>query len=56
MFPTVAGAGVRLFDQISGTKPLRLLDTHKVGDGLVFYAYEFLHLLTPEPVSQLSQA
>ena len=42
VFPVVLGTGVRLFDCISEKKPLRLVDTRKVGDGLVFYAYEFI--------------
>jgi dihydrofolate reductase len=42
VFPVVVGAGERLFGETSGTKPLRLLDTRTVGDGLVFYAYEFV--------------
>ena len=41
VFPVVLGAGVRLFDETSHQKPMRLVDTRKVGDGLVFYAYEF---------------
>jgi dihydrofolate reductase len=43
VFPVVLGSGVRLFDETSDRKPLRLVDTRKVGDGLVFYAYEFVH-------------
>jgi len=43
VFPVVLGTGVRLFDEINDKTPLRLLDTRKVGDGLVFYAYEFVH-------------
>ena len=42
VFPVVLGAGVRLFDEISDQKPMRLVGTRKVGDGLVFYAYEFV--------------
>ncbi len=41
VFPVVAGGGLRLFDEISDTKPLRLVNTRMLGDGLVFYTYEF---------------
>ena len=33
--------GLRLFDEISDTKPLHLVNTRMLGDGLVFYTYEF---------------
>ena len=42
VFPVVLGTGTRLFDGISNTKPTRLIDTRVVGEGLVFYAYEFV--------------
>ena len=42
VFPVVLGTGARLFDGISNTKPARLIDTRVVGEGLVFYAYEFV--------------
>ncbi len=42
VFPVVLGTGARLFDGISNTKPTRLIDTRVVGEGLVFYAYEFV--------------
>jgi len=41
VFPVVAGGGLRLFDEISDTKPLRLVNTRMLGDSLVFYTYEF---------------
>ena len=41
VFPVVAGGGLRLFDEISDTKPLHLANTRMLGDGLVFYTYEF---------------
>ncbi|MEV6066175.1 dihydrofolate reductase family protein [Nocardia sp. NPDC052001] len=43
VFPVVLGTGQRLFDEIGDTTPLRLADTRKIGDGLVFCTYEFLH-------------
>ena len=42
VFPVVLGSGLRIFDEITDKKSLRLVDTRKIGDGLVFYAYEFV--------------
>src|SRR4051812_42193830 len=42
IFPVVLGAGDRLFDDTSDRKPMRLVDTQTIGDGLVFLAYEFV--------------
>jgi dihydrofolate reductase len=41
VFPVVLGAGLRIFDQTSNKRPLHLVNTRKIGDGLVFHAYEF---------------
>jgi dihydrofolate reductase len=41
VYPVVLGAGERLFGETSDKKPLRLVDTKTVGDGLVFLTYEF---------------
>jgi len=41
VFPVVLGTGLRLFDQIGDKKPMRLVELRTVGDGLVFYAYDF---------------
>jgi hypothetical protein len=38
--PVVVGAGERLFDETSDKKPMRLLETRTVGDGLVYLTYE----------------
>ncbi|GII57949.1 pyrimidine reductase [Planotetraspora thailandica] len=38
-YPIVVGAGERLFGETSGVKPMRLIDTHTVGDGLAFLTY-----------------
>jgi dihydrofolate reductase len=38
--PVALGAGERLFDDVSDTQSMRLLDTRTVGDSLVFLAYE----------------
>ena len=40
VFPVVIGAGKRLFGETSQTKPLRLVDTKSIGQGLVFVTYE----------------
>jgi dihydrofolate reductase len=42
VYPVVLGAGERLFGETSDQKPLRLVDTKTVGDGLVFLTYEFV--------------
>ena len=41
-FPIVLGAGLRLFDETGGRKPLHLVNIRKIGDGLVSCAYEFV--------------
>jgi len=41
VFPVVLGAGQRLFGETGGKKPLRLVDSTTIGDGLVFLRYEF---------------
>ncbi len=40
VFPVVLGAGERLFGETSDKKPLRLVDTRTIGDGLAFLTYE----------------
>ena len=42
VFPVVLGTGLRLFDETSDKKPLHLVNTRKIGDGLVSQAYEFV--------------
>jgi dihydrofolate reductase len=42
VFPVVLGAGERLFGETTDQKPLRLVDTKTIGDGLVFLRYEFV--------------
>ncbi|MFB7652384.1 MULTISPECIES: dihydrofolate reductase family protein [unclassified Streptomyces] len=39
IFPFVLGAGRRLFGEAGGKKPMRLVDTQTVGDGLAFLTY-----------------
>jgi dihydrofolate reductase len=40
IFPVVLGAGERLFGETSDKKPLRLVDTQTVGDGVAMLTYE----------------
>jgi dihydrofolate reductase len=40
VFPVVLGAGERLFGQTSHQKPLRLVDTRTIGDGLALLTYQ----------------
>jgi dihydrofolate reductase len=42
VFPVVLGAGQRLFVETSDKKPMRLLDSKRIGDGLAFLTYEFV--------------
>jgi dihydrofolate reductase len=40
VFPVVLGAGERFFGEISDKKPMRLVDTKTIGDGLAFLTYK----------------
>jgi dihydrofolate reductase len=40
VYPFVLGAGRRLFEAVSGTKPVRLVDTHTVGESLALLTYQ----------------
>jgi len=42
VYPVVLGAGERLIGETSQKKPLRLIDTTTIGDGLAFLAYEMV--------------
>ena len=42
VFPVVLGAGERLFGETSDKKPMRLVETKTLGDGLAFLNYEFV--------------
>jgi dihydrofolate reductase len=42
VFPVVLGAGERFFGETSGKKPMRLVDTKTIGDGLVFLTYQLV--------------
>jgi len=41
VFPVVLGAGERLFGEVSGIKPMRLIDARIIGDSLAFLIYKF---------------
>ena len=41
IYPVVLGAGERLFGETSDKKPMRLVNTRIIGDGLIFLTYEF---------------
>ena len=40
VYPVVLGAGERLFGETSDKKPMRLIDTQTLGDGLALLTYE----------------
>jgi len=42
VFPVVLGAGERFFGETGGAKPMRLLGTRTVGEGLVYLRYELV--------------
>jgi dihydrofolate reductase len=42
VFPVVLGDGERLFGETSEQKPVRLIDTRTVGDGLAYLTYELV--------------
>ena len=42
VYPVLLGSGARLFGETSDKKPMRLVDTKTIGDGLVFLTYEFV--------------
>ena len=42
VFPVVLGAGERLFGETSDKKPMRLVDTKTIGDGLAFLTYQLV--------------
>jgi dihydrofolate reductase len=40
VFPVVLGAGERFFGETSQKKPMRLVNTQTIGDGLAFLTYQ----------------
>ena len=42
VFPVVLGTGERLFGETSEKKPMRLVETKTIGDGLVLLTYEII--------------
>ena len=49
IFPVVLGAGERLFGETSDKKPMRLLATQTVGDGIALLTYERVRDAPPPP-------
>jgi len=41
VYPFVLGAGERLFGEVSGVKPMRLVEARILGDSLAFLTYKF---------------
>lgn len=41
VFPVVLGAGERLFGETGGLKPMRLLKSEAIGEGLAYLTYRF---------------
>jgi dihydrofolate reductase len=41
VFPVVLGAGQRFFGDTSDKKPMRLVDSRSIGDGLAYLVYQF---------------
>jgi dihydrofolate reductase len=42
VFPVVVGAGERFFGETTENKPMRLVNTQTIGDGLAFLTYKFV--------------
>jgi dihydrofolate reductase len=42
VYPVVLGAGARLFGETSDKKPIRLVDTQTLGDGIVYLTYKLV--------------
>ena len=42
VFPVVLGAGERFFGETGDKKPMRLVDTRTIGDGLAYLTYELV--------------
>jgi dihydrofolate reductase len=42
VFPIALGAGQRLFGELRNEKPMRLLSTRTIGEGLIFLRYEMV--------------
>jgi len=44
IFPILLGAGERLFGETSNTKPVRLVDTRTIGDGIAILTYKTVQI------------
>ena len=49
VFPVVLGAGERLFGDTSDKKPMRLVDTRTIGEGLLFVTYALARAADAKP-------
>jgi dihydrofolate reductase len=56
IFPVVLGAGERLFGETSDKKPMRLVDTQTVGDGVAILTYEAIRHDSAPGVAQAPDA
>jgi dihydrofolate reductase len=50
VFPVVLGAGLRLFDEGGQSRPLQLVGTRTIGEGLLHHTYQFV---PPSPARSL---
>src|SRR5881392_1241712 len=50
VFPVVLGAGERLFGETGDMKPMRLLDTRTIGEGLLFVTYALARAADAKPM------
>jgi dihydrofolate reductase len=48
VFPVVLGAGERLFGATGDKKPMRLVDSKTIGNGLVFVTYDVVRAAAPK--------
>jgi dihydrofolate reductase len=56
IFPVVLGAGARLFGETSAKKPMRLLDTQTVADGIAILTYAHAERASDGPSLQDKRA
>jgi dihydrofolate reductase len=56
VYPVVLGSGQRLFGELSDKKPLRLVETRPIGDGVVLQAYEPVRLGDRRMMRQAAEA
>lgn len=54
VFPVVLGEGARLFGETSDKKPMRLVGTRTVGDGLAYLTYKLVREAQPADRAEVS--